>query len=221
MTSRLAAWRSRSSWATEHRQCTPLGLEPAAKSCPKGRPQAPRNDAPRPARTRLCRDSVGIRRSRAHHVGSRQAVPGGGPFCGGCDARPGGGRACALRQLTRRSCLSGAPFGARSEFCDADPRPSIAAESERSGDRHSMGPRRVPPAATRGSGSRGCRIESGMTMHYCRGLHLPCDPRCAHAVVCISILLNNSYISIAMAPTTTRPAKARPICIAEPAEISR
>ena len=112
--------------------------------------QAPRNDAPRPARTRLCRDIVGARRLHAHHVSSRQAVPGGGDFCGGCDARPGGGRACALRKLTRRSCLNGAPFGARSEFCDADPRPSIAAKSERSGDRHSMSPCRVPPAATRG-----------------------------------------------------------------------
>jgi hypothetical protein len=65
--------------------------------------------------------------------GTRQ----GAHFCGGCDARPGGGRACALRELTRRSCLNGAPFGARSEFCDADPRPSIAAKSERSVGRHS------------------------------------------------------------------------------------
>ena len=114
--------------------------------------QAPRNDAPRPARTRLCRDMVGARRIARPPCSSRQAVPGGGDFCGGCDARPGVGRACALRELTRRSCLNGAAFRARSEFCDADPRPSIAAESERSADRHSMSPRRVPPAASQHGG---------------------------------------------------------------------
>jgi hypothetical protein len=37
-----------------------------------------------------------------------------------------------------------------SSLCDADPRPSLAAESARSADRHSMSPCRVPPAATRG-----------------------------------------------------------------------
>jgi hypothetical protein len=48
-----------------------------------------------------------------------------------------------------------------------------------------------------------------------------CEPRCAHAVVCFSIMLNNSYMIIAIAPTTTKPAKAKPICMAEPAEISK
>ncbi len=38
------------------------------------------------------------------------------------------------------------------------PGPSIAAESERSGDRHSMSPCRVPPAATRGATTFGARI---------------------------------------------------------------
>ena len=38
-------------------------------------------------------------------------------------------------------------------------------------------------------------------------------------MVCFSIALNNSYITMAIAPTTTRPAKARPICMAEPALI--
>ena len=46
-------------------------------------------------------------------------------------------------------------------------------------------------------------------------------PRCAQPVVRFSIALNSSYMSMAMAPTTTNPAKARPICIADPAEISR
>jgi hypothetical protein len=75
----------------------------------------------------------GTRLALRHTTGlsSRQAVPGGGDLWGGCDARSGGGRACALRKLTRRSCLNGGPFKARSEFCDADPRPSSAAKSER------------------------------------------------------------------------------------------
>ena len=48
-----------------------------------------------------------------------------------------------------------------------------------------------------------------------------CDPRCAQAVVRFSIQLNNSYITMAMAPTTIRPANARPICMDEPALMSR
>ena len=51
--------------------------------------------------------------------------------------------------------------------------------------------------------------------------HQPCDPLWAQPVVCFSIQLNSSYITIAIAPTTSRPLKARPICIEEPAEISR
>ena len=85
----------------------------------------------------------------------------------------GRARLGALRKLTHRSCLSVAPFGARSEFCDADPRPSIAAKSQRSGDRHSMRPRRVPPAATRGLAAEqtpshciGAKVRpAGMTSH--------------------------------------------------------
>ena len=45
--------------------------------------------------------------------------------------------------------------------------------------------------------------------------------RWAQPVVCFSMKLKSSYITIAIAPTTTRPAKARPICMAEPAEMSR
>ncbi len=51
--------------------------------------------------------------------------------------------------------------------------------------------------------------------------HSPCDPRRAQPVVCFSSTLKSSYITIAIAPTTIKPAKARPICIDEPAEISR
>ena len=48
-----------------------------------------------------------------------------------------------------------------------------------------------------------------------------CEPRCAQPVVCFSIMLNSSYMIMAIAPTTTKPAKAKPICMAEPAEISK
>jgi hypothetical protein len=49
----------------------------------------------------------------------------------------------------------------------------------------------------------------------------PCDPRCAQPVRRFSSTEKNSYITMAMAPTTTRPAKARPICMLLPAETSR
>ena len=45
--------------------------------------------------------------------------------------------------------------------------------------------------------------------------------RCAHPVVRFSITANSSYMIIAIAPITTRPPNASPICIDEPAEISR
>ena len=48
-----------------------------------------------------------------------------------------------------------------------------------------------------------------------------CEPRCAQPVVCFSTQLNSSYMTMAIAPTTTKPAKAKPICMAEPAEISK
>ena len=47
------------------------------------------------------------------------------------------------------------------------------------------------------------------------------EPRCAHPVVRRSTTENSSYIPIAIAPTATSPAKASPICIDEPAEMSR
>ena len=47
------------------------------------------------------------------------------------------------------------------------------------------------------------------------------EPRWAQPVVRFSTQLNSSYITMAMAPTTSRPANARPICMDEPAEISR
>ena len=48
-----------------------------------------------------------------------------------------------------------------------------------------------------------------------------CEPRCAQPVVRFSTQLNSSYMAMAMAPTTSKPADARPICMEEPAEISR
>jgi hypothetical protein len=46
-------------------------------------------------------------------------------------------------------------------------------------------------------------------------------PRCAQPVVCFSTQLNSSYITMAITPTTSRPLKARPICMEEPALMSR
>ena len=53
--------------------------------------------------------------------------------------------------------------------------------------------------------------------------HAQCPwlPRCAQAVVRFSITENSSYMAIAMMPTTTRPLKARPICMLLPALMSR
>ncbi len=51
--------------------------------------------------------------------------------------------------------------------------------------------------------------------------HAPPALRCAQPVVRFSITANSSYMIIAIAPITTRPPNARPICIDEPAEISR
>ena len=83
--------------------------------------------------------------------------PAGAHFCGGCDARPGVGRACAHCELTRRACLNEAASG-RAVSCATRPQADIAAQSERSVDRHRMSPCRVPLArgglaANRGSSS--------------------------------------------------------------------
>jgi len=51
--------------------------------------------------------------------------------------------------------------------------------------------------------------------------HSPCEPRCAQPVVRFSMALKSSYMAMAIAPTTTKPENAKPICMAEPAEISR
>ena len=52
-------------------------------------------------------------------------------------------------------------------------------------------------------------------------VHVFCEPRCAQPVVCFSMKLKSSYITMAMIPTTSKPLNARPICIDEPAEINR
>ena len=72
----------------------------------------------------------------------------------------GRARFSALRELTCRSMFERSGLRARREFCGTGSRARIAAQSARSGDRHSVSPRRVPPAATRGSSSalHGCRI---------------------------------------------------------------
>lgn len=73
-----------------------------------------------------------------------------------------------------------------------------------------------PPAGEREGGGRPARLPVRDT-----GVQPPPALRCAQAVVRFSISANSSYITIAIAPTTTRPAKATLICIDEPADISR
>lgn len=60
-----------------------------------------------------------------------------------------------------------------------------------------------------------CQMRQGKVLQWL------CELRCAHAVVRFSTQLNSSYMAMAMAPTTSKPAKASPICMEEPAEISK
>src|SRR3569623_658556 len=72
-----------------------------------------------------------------------------------------GRAASAHRALTRRDCLSEAPFGRVASFPAPTPGRYSAAKSARSADRHSMRARRVPPAATRGFRTKPPRENSG------------------------------------------------------------
>ncbi len=143
------------------------GHEPCASRRSKG--------ALQPARARLCEAAVAFCR-RANTGGSRRAVPGGGDFC--CDEkhRPGVGARSALRQPSRRRCLSAAnevsvassATRPRADAVSPDTEQSkwtvlclahaqalasawAAVQSVRSADRHGRSPHRVPPAATRAS----------------------------------------------------------------------
>lgn len=60
-----------------------------------------------------------------------------------------------------------------------------------------------------------CQMRQGKVLQWL------CELRCAQAVVRFSTQLNSSYMAMAMAPTTSKPAKASPICMEEPAEISK
>ena len=55
----------------------------------------------------------------------------------------------------------------------------------------------------------------------CPPTHSEWLPRCAQPVVCFSIQLNNSYMAMAITPTTSKPLKAKPICMELPAEINK
>ena len=69
--------------------------------------------------------------------------------CGAArSAAPGSARAARFVHLTRRDCPSATNEVSAASFA-ARPGASIAAESARSGDRHSRSPPRVPPAAPR------------------------------------------------------------------------
>ena len=58
-------------------------------------------------------------------------------------------RAKRAQQLTHRTCLSEAPFGARSELRSAAPGRAPQRSRTRSADRPSMSPCRIPPVARR------------------------------------------------------------------------
>ena len=53
-------------------------------------------------------DALLVFAAKAKHIGSRQAVPGGGDLWGAEERRPGVGARSALRELTRRGCPNGA-----------------------------------------------------------------------------------------------------------------
>ncbi len=67
-----------------------------------GAPEA-RRDLPE----RAFADTLVLLAGKGTRGSARRAVPGGGDFCGDEKRRPGVGARSALRQLTRRSCLSG------------------------------------------------------------------------------------------------------------------
>lgn len=71
-----------------------------------------------------------------------------------------------------------------------------------------------------GRGGAAC-VRAGAGAKAPQPAYSPCDPRWAQPVVRFSIQLNSSYITMAMAPTTIRPANASPICMDEPALMSR
>jgi len=81
-------------------------------------------------------------------VAARQVVPAGGDFCGGEERSLGVGARSAHPKLTRRTCLNVANEVSEVSL-RRDSKASTTAQSERSGDRHSMSPLRVPPAAPR------------------------------------------------------------------------
>ena len=83
--------------------------------------------------------------------------------------------------------------------------------------RHQQRPKRMPP---HGRGALRHRIRAPQVANNLVWGH-PWLPLWAQPVVCFSIQLNSSYITMAMMPTTSRPENAKPICIELPAEISR
>jgi hypothetical protein len=154
--------------ATEIAPCGPLPVAPAAwqQWWPSVEIQ--------PAVHRVCvpvadcastaaTDSILVFVAGNQKVPARQAVPGGGDFWGDEQRRLGVGARSALPKLTRGVCLS-VTNEVSAASSPRDAKPSSAVESERSADRPSMSPRRVPPAAPR------C------------GLHVKCYARQRHSI---------------------------------------
>ena len=84
----------------------------------------------------------------SHATSSRQAVSGGGDFCGGEERNFGVGARSALRELTRCGCPNG-EREANAVSSAARPQSEHRSGVDTKCDRHSMSPRPVPPAATR------------------------------------------------------------------------
>ena len=84
----------------------------------------------------------------ANHVGSRQAVPGGGDLWGGEKRRFAVGARSALRNHSRRACLSEAN-AVRVASCATHPLGEHRRAVDAKRDRPSMSRRRAAPAAMR------------------------------------------------------------------------
>ena len=91
--------------------------------------------------------------SKTKSLHSRQAVSGGGDFCGGEEHSSGVGARSALRNLTRCGCPNG-ESEANAVSSAARPRSEHRSGVDTKCDRRSMSPRRVPPAATRASSAK-------------------------------------------------------------------
>ncbi len=133
-----AARGGRKPWPCRPRQPRRAGRSPGTNSpldcsCP-GSPARRSRSAPQPARTRLC-ESVWLSPRKTTAGTARQAVLGGGDFCGDEQHRPGLGARSAHPHLTRRGCLSGV----------SEANVASSAARARTEQRSGVGAKRRPP----------------------------------------------------------------------------